>query len=208
MSLFKLSIIVAIVYFILSHQYRQPGWGNAGSLEQSIEMLVNLVILMLIGVASGLVILGTGDFAFQKWKHLEDMKMSRQELMDERKEDEGDPHFRARRKRIQREMSQRQMLQDVSSATVVVTNPTHFAVALKYEGTGMNAPVVVAKGQDHLARKIIQIARTHNVAIVERKPLARALYDNVPVGQEIPLELYQTVAEVLSYIHSIDRQIR
>ncbi len=208
MSLFKLSVISGIVYFIVVTRYDQVGWLADDSLERSLDMMLDLLLVMMTGVSAGLVLLGIGDFVFQKWKHIEDLKMSRQELRDEHKEEEGDPHVRARRKRLQREMSQRRMLQDVPSSTVVITNPTHFAVALKYEPRTMVAPVVVAKGRDHLARKIIQIARAHEVSVVERKPLARALYSQVEIGSEIPLDLYQTVAEVLIYIQSIDRQLR
>ena len=207
MSLFKLSVISSIVYFIFVARYEQVGLLAGNSLDRSMDMMLDLLLIMMTGVSAGLVVLGIGDFVFQKWKHIEDLKMSRQELQDERKEEEGDPHVRARLKRLQREMSQRRMLQDVPSSTVVITNPTHFAVALKYEPRTMEAPVVVAKGRDHLARKIIQIARAHDVAVVERKPLARALYGQVEIGSPIPLDLYQTVAEVLVYIQSVDRQL-
>ena len=205
-AIFKLGVISAITFLIIAQQWEALGIEGSKSLEQSVESLVTMVILLMLGVSAGLVILGVVDFGYQKWKHLQDMKMSRQEVIDERKEDEGDPMLRAVRKRLHREMSQRQMLQDVTSSTVVVTNPTHFAVALKYDRNTNGAPVVVAKGKDHLAFKIMDIARANGVAVLQRKPLARALYHNVPVGQEIPLELYQTVAEVLTYIYSIDRQ--
>ncbi|MGI9516409.1 MAG: flagellar biosynthesis protein FlhB [Pirellulaceae bacterium] len=208
MSLFKLSVISAIVYFILIGQYERVAWSTTSSLEQAVDMMLQLLLMMMAGMSGGLVVLGIGDFAFQKWKHIDDLKMSRQELRDERKEEEGDPHVRARLKRLQREMSQRRMLQDVPTSDVLITNPTHYAVALRYNPRDMSAPVVVAKGCDHLALKIIKIAETHDVPRVERKPLARALYSQVEVGGEIPLELYQAVAEVLAYIQSIDRQLR
>ncbi|MCP4080454.1 MAG: flagellar biosynthesis protein FlhB [Planctomycetaceae bacterium] len=205
-AILKLVIISAITVSIIAQQWEPLGMGTAMTIEQSIESLVMMVILLMLGVSAGLVILGVADFGYQKWKHLQDMKMSLQEVIDERKDEEGDPMLRARRKRLHREMSQRQMLQDVASSTVVVTNPTHFAVALRYDRDKGGAPTVVAKGKDHLAFKIIEIAKANRVAVVQRKPLARAMYHNVPVGQEIPLELYQTVAEVLTYIYSIDRQ--
>ena len=178
-------------------------------IDSSIESLVRfgwlLTINLALSISGGLLAIGLLDFMYQKWKHQQDMKMTRQEVVDEHREDEGDPHMRARLKKLQREMNQRRSLGEVPGATVVVTNPTHFAVALKYERGTMDTPRVVAKGADHMAHRIIEIARENKVVIVERKPLARALYYNVPVGADIPLDLFQAVAEVISYVYSLQR---
>lgn len=203
-AILKLTVISAILYVIMKMQHDQIGWSTTTSLDQTTELTIRIVLGMLLGVSGGLTIIGVADFGFQKWKHLQDLKMSHQEIRDEQKEDDGDPQVRARIKRLQREMGERSMIQDVASATVLVTNPTHFAVALQYSGDSMNAPIVVAKGKDFLAQKIIKVADMHGVLRIERKPLARALYHSVSIGSEIPLELYQDVAEVLSYVQGIN----
>lgn len=206
MAIIKLTIISVIVMLIVRRQTWQLGLAAGQTVPATVFLTIDLVVQLLVGVAAAMVVLGVADLAFQKWKHLEEMKMSLQEVRDERKEDDGDPHMRARIRRLQREISQSSLQDSVSSATVVVTNPTHFAVALKYD-RDMNAPVVVAKGKDFLALRIMDIAKLNDVPVVQRKPLARALYHNVEIGGEIPVDLYQLVAEVLTFIHTIDRQV-
>jgi flagellar biosynthetic protein FlhB len=132
--------------------------------------------------------------------------MTKQEIRDEQKDIEGSPELKARIRKIQNEMSQKRMAREVPEATVVITNPTHFAVALKYDPQVSAAPIVVAKGADLMAKKIIKIAKSSGVAVVERKPVARFLYANVKIGHEIPLELYQAVAEILNYIQKLNRK--
>ena len=127
--------------------------------------------------------------------------MTKQEVKDEYKNMEGDPQIKGRQRSKMREVSQKRMMQDVPKADVVITNPTHFAVALSYDAEAAKAPVVVAKGEDYLAQKIKEVARENNVSIVENKPLARMLYHNVDIGAEIPPELYQAVAEVLAEVY-------
>ena len=145
--------------------------------------------------------IGLADFIYQKHKFNEDMKMTKQEVKDEYKNTEGDPQIKGRQRRKMQEVSQKRMMQDVPKADVVITNPTHFAVALKYEAKVSSAPVVLAKGEDYLAQKIKEVARENKIEIVENKPLARMLYHNVDVGAEIPPELYQAVAEVLAAVY-------
>lgn len=135
------------------------------------------------------------------------MKMSKQELKDEWKDTEGNPEVKNQQKRRMNEVSRRRMMQAVPEADVVITNPTHFAVALKYEQNSGKAPVVVAKGEDYLAQKIKETARENQVEIVENKPLARMLYYNVDLGSEIPQELYQAVAEVLAFVWKVKHKI-
>lgn len=146
-----------------------------------------------------MVALAGADVGLQRWRHLQGLKMTRQEVKDDHKLAEGSPEIKARVRRVQREMTRKRMLAAVPSATVVVTNPTHFAVALKYE-RGQSAPEVVAKGADHLALRIRTLAREHGVPIVENPPLARSLHGRAEVGDRIPAELFEAVAEVLAYL--------
>jgi flagellar biosynthesis protein FlhB len=149
--------------------------------------------------------LGLFDLVFQRSQHDKDLRMSRKELKEEHRNSEGDPHLRARIRQVQRELASRRMTTDVPNATVVVTNPTHYAVALRYEPDGAPgaAPVVVAKGVDHVARRIKEVAREHGVICFEDVPLARALHAQAEIGQEIPQDLYAAVASVLAYVYRV-----
>ena len=157
------------------------------------------LMLVLLGF---LALLAIVDWTFQRQQHEQELKMSSQEVKQEYKEFEGDPQIKARIRGLQLEASRRRMLADVPTADVVITNPTHFAVALKYE-PGQPAPVVVAKGADFIAKKIREVARQSRVPVVENKPVARALYAEAEVGQMIPESLYQTVAEILAYVYRL-----
>lgn len=148
-------------------------------------------------------IVGLADFIYQKHKFHEDMKMTKQEVKDEYKNTEGNPEIKGKQKQRMQEASRRRMMQDVPKADVIITNPTHLAVALKYDAGEAKAPVVLAKGEDYLALKIREKAKEHHIEIVENKPLARMLYANVDIGQEIPPELYQAVAEVLAMVYNL-----
>lgn len=149
------------------------------------------------------VIIGIADYAFEKHKFRKDMMMTKQEVKDEWKNAEGNPEVKNKIRQKMSEASRRRMMQAVPEADVVITNPTHFAVALKYEQNKGKAPVVIAKGEDYLAAKIKEAARENNIEIVENKPLARMLYYNVELDEEIPPELYQAVAEVLAFVYNI-----
>ncbi len=140
------------------------------------------------------------DFYYQRWQHLRDLRMTKQEVKEEHKQSEGDPQVKSRIRSIQRSIARQRMLSDVSSAEVVITNPTHYAVALQYQD-GMEAPKVVAKGMNLLAKKVIKMARKHGIPVVPNPPLARALYKQVDVGNTIPVSLYKAVAKVLAYIY-------
>lgn len=171
------------------------------SLNQAIALVGNIIIDFGIEISIIFIVIGLIDYIYQKWKFGEDMKMTKQEVKDEYKNTEGNPEIKGRIRQKMREASQRRMMQDVPKADVVITNPTHFAVAIKYDAEVSKAPIVVAKGEDYLAQKIKEVAREHNVEIVENKPLARMLYHNVDIGAEIPPELYQAVAEVLAMVY-------
>lgn len=173
------------------------------SLNQAVAWVGDIIIDVGIKISAVFIAIGAADFMYQKFKFKEDMKMTKQEVKDEYKNTEGDPQIKGRIRNKMREASQRRMMQDVPKADVVITNPTHFAVALQYDAQVSSAPVVLAKGEDYLAMKIKEIARENQVEIVENKPLARMLYHNVDIGAEIPPELYQAVAEVLAAVYRI-----
>jgi flagellar biosynthetic protein FlhB len=139
-------------------------------------------------------------------KFRKDMRMTKQELKDEYKQSEGDPQIKSKIRVKMREASQRRMMQQIPEADVVITNPTHFAVAIKYDKENTQAPIVLAKGADYLAEKIKMIARENKIEIVENKPLARMLYYNVEIGDEVPPELYQMTAEVLAYVYGLNHK--
>lgn len=174
-------------------------------LMQSIYLTGQVVIDLGINISIIFLILGLADYIYQKFKFKKEMKMSKQEVKDEFKQSEGDPHIKGKIKSKMREASQRRMMQELPKADVVITNPTHFAAAIKYDRETSEAPVLIAKGADHLAAKIKEIAKENRVAIVENKPLARMLYYNVDVGNEIPPELYQLTAEVLAYVYNLNK---
>ena len=167
-------------------------------------VLMHAATAALIAIA----VIAAADFFYQRWQHTRDMRMSKQDIKDEAKSTEGDPHNKALIRNAQREMSRRRMMSDVPKATVVITNPTHYAVALRYERAKDEArgkaPVVVAKGVDEVARRIKQVAFDAGVPLVENVPLARALHAKVEIGDEIPSVLFQAVAGVLAYVYGLD----
>jgi flagellar biosynthetic protein FlhB len=149
-----------------------------------------------------LLIFAIGDYAFQRHVHKESLKMRKEELKEEYKEMEGDPQIKARIREMQRRLLSRKMIQEVPKADVVITNPTHIAVAIKFDQNYMNGPTVLAKGEGLFAQKIKEVARENNVYIVENKPLAREIYKTVAVGDEIPVELWAAVAKILSMVYA------
>ena len=167
--------------------------------------VINLVIEIFAEIALVMVIIAIIDYVLQKKMFMKDMRMTKQEIKDEYKQMEGDPKIKGKIRQKQREMSQRRMMESVADATVVVTNPTHYAVALKYEDGQMEAPKVVAKGADLIALKIKEVALQNNVPIMENKPLARMLYDKVEIEEEVPQEMYQAVAEILAMVYNLNK---
>ena len=172
-------------------------------LMQAIMLCGTVIINAGLKISLVYLVIGLADFIYQKYRFNEDMKMTKQEVKDEFKNTEGNPEIKGRQRQRMREASRRRMMQDVPKADVVITNPTHFAVAIKYDAETSKAPVVLAKGEDYLAQKIKEAAREHHIEIVENKPLARMLYANVDIGQEIPPELYQAVAEILAMVYNM-----
>jgi len=169
----------------------------------AVVYISEFVINMGLKISAVYLLIGLADFIYQKLKFKKDMRMSKQEVKDEFKQQEGDPQVKGKIKSKMRESSMRRMMQKMPEADVVITNPTHFACAIQYDKEKASAPVLIAKGADHLAQKLKDIAKEFDVPIVENKPLARMLYYNVDLDQEIPQELYQMTAEVLAYVYQL-----
>ena len=200
-SIAKIALISIIAYTALKSHMEEIFLLYNITLQQAIAEIGTLVIDVGFRISIIYCIIGAVDYIYQKHKFNEDMKMTKQEVKDEMKNSEGDPQIKGKQRQRMQEASRRRMMQDVPKADVVITNPTHYAVALKYEaGTG-TAPVLVAKGADLIAQRIKEIARENHVEIVENKPLARMIYTNVEIGNEIPPELYQAVAEILAAVY-------
>ena len=200
-SISKVGIIVYITYINIKDEANNLFILYEISLNQAIALVGEIILDVGFQVAVVFVFVGLVDYLYQRWKFADEMKMTKQEVKDEYKNTEGDPQIKGRIRQKMREASQRRMMQDVPKADVVITNPTHFAVAVKYDAEVSKAPIVVAKGEDFLAQKIKEVAKENNVQVVENKPLARMLYHNVEIGAEIPPELYQSVAEVLAMVY-------
>lgn len=206
-GLFKLAIVGVVATLLVLPQLEQVEVVVGLALGPLLELMQSLAARLLVGVLAVMSVIAAADVLYQRFEHTRDLRMTRQQLKDEYKESEGDPIVKQRLRQIRMERSRRRMAAAVPEADVVVTNPTHFAVALKYDQAAMQAPVVVAKGADLLARRIREIANENDVPVVENPPLARALYASVEVDQEIPAEHYRTVAEIISYVWRLKGQL-
>lgn len=206
-SIAKVVILAYVVYSYLKNQWPLIYKMYSYTLPQAIAVIGDTVINVGIRISALFAVIAMFDLFYQKWKYHQDMMMSKQEVKDEYKNSEGDPKVKSQQKQRMQQASQRRMMQDLPNADVVITNPTHLAVAIKYDKDTNEAPVVVAKGADYLAQKIKDRARENAIEIIENKPLARMLYHNVEIGAEIPPELYQMVAEVLAYVYSLTGRV-
>ena len=202
-SILKIFVIVYVAYTSIRGHAQDIFILYALPLMQPIMLCGTVIINAGLKISLVYLVIGLADFIYQKYRFNEDMKMTKQEVKDEFKNTEGNPEIKGRQRQRMREASRRRMMQDVPKADVVITNPPHFAVAIKYDAETSKAPVVLAKGEDYLAQKIKEAAREHHIEIVENKPLARMLYANVDIGQEIPPELYQAVAEILAMVYNM-----
>lgn len=202
-SIAKLIVVAAVVYMVVSSRLAELSALPTLSAAAAFQRIFMLVMEMAAYVLALLLLIGGLDWMYQRWQHTQDLKMTKQEVKDERKSGEGDPEVKARRMRIARELAMQRIRRDVPKADVIVTNPTHFSVAIKYDGTTMHAPRVVAKGADWLAFRIREVAVAHGVPIIEKPALARALYASVDEGKYISPEFYQAVAELLAYVYRI-----
>ena len=201
-SIFKIIVIGYFLYLYLKDQIPLLPQFIFFDLPQSLATAADIIFTMAFQVIGVIMLMAAADYAYQKWQMTQDLKMSKQEVKDEYKQTEGDPQIKGKIRQKQRQMAMQRMMSEVPKADVIVTNPTHLAIALRYS-KGMVAPLVVAKGQDIVAERIKQIAREHHIMIVENKAVARALYQAVEVGGVVPAELYQAVAEILAYVYRI-----
>ena len=206
-AIVKIGVIIYAVYSYLKKNAPSIFLLYGLSLNQSIAQIGNLVINMGIRIALFYMLVAAVDYIYQKIKFKNDMKMTKQEVKDEYKNQEGDPKVKSKQRQRMMEASRRRMMQALPQADVVITNPTHYAVAIKYDPELYDAPYVVAKGADYLAQKIKEAARENNIEIVENKPLARMLYANVEIGSIVPPELYQAVAEVLAFVYHLQGKV-
>lgn len=202
-SIFKIGVVGFIAYKYLDSEKNSVL--NLMSMDaMGIGIYLGTVsINIAVRICVALVILGILDYLYQWWDFERNLKMSKQEVKEEYKMTEGNPEVKSKIKQKQRQISMRRMLHDVPKADVIITNPTHFAVAIKYDQKVSSAPMVIAKGQDFLAQRIKEVAKENNIEIIENKPLARTLYSTVDIGEAIPPDLYQAVAEVLAFVYSL-----
>jgi flagellar biosynthetic protein FlhB len=201
-SIIKLVIISGVAYIVI-HRYLDQ---IPGLMQLSVGNILGFIgqvsFQLCLYTCMVLFLMAVLDYAYTKWQHQQDLKMTKQEVKDEYKQREGDPAVKARIRSVQREMARKRMMEAVPEATVVITNPTHLAIALKYE-EGMQAPTVVAKGAGFVAQKIKAVAKENGIPLVENKPLARTIFKSTEIGDFIPAELYRAVAEILAYVYRL-----
>lgn len=199
-SIAKTILVAAVGYIVVSHDMEPILSLSLLPLKTSIAQVNDLMLMGFLSIVSALVFIAAIDVPYQLYHYANKLKMTKEEVRQESKETEGNPEIKARIRQQQREMAKRRMMSEIPTADVVITNPTHYAVAIKYQDTGMRAPIVVAKGADAIALKIREIAAENNVLTMESPKLARALFAHTELGSEIPEALYSAVAEVLAYV--------
>jgi len=206
-AMIKILVIGIVLVALVWPAMRHPDQIMGQDLMVTVSHLHTLIIMILFLTVITMTVLAAADLGYTRWSHKEKLKMTKQEVKDEHKDSEGDPKVKGRIRALRMERHRKRMMAAVPKATVIITNPTHFAVALKYDMDSMAAPMVVAKGADYIALRIRQIADTHEVPIIENPPLARALYAAVEVDQEIPQEHYKAVAEIIGYVMRLKGKI-
>lgn len=205
-SAVKLIIIAGVTFFFIKKEYDKIIGVLHCDLLQIFGISVALMYGLALRISVVLFVLSILDFFYQKWQYKKNLRMTKQEVKEERKQAEGDPQIKSKIRSVQLKMAMKRMMSAVPTADVVVTNPTHYAVALKYDGAAMRAPTVVAKGADLVAKRIKEVAKKHNIPLVEDRHLAQTLYKMVEIGREIPQKLYYAVAKVLSYVYQLKRK--
>ncbi len=205
-SVLKIVLLIYIIYICIKNKLTELPKLIDCTIEQAADFTGEVIFDIIEKVVIAFAVLAIADYIYQRFQYEKNLRMTKQEVKEEYKSTEGDPQIKGRIKSKQQEMARKRMLQDVPTADVVIKNPTHFAVALKYDLEKSGAPVVVAKGQDYIALKIIEIAELNDVETVENVPLARALYAAVDLGQEIPREFYNQDAEVLAYVYNLKKK--
>ena len=204
-ALIKAVLVATVAVAVIWHDRDSLQQLAALPLEAGIAQMAHLTLVGFLTIAAALAVVAAVDVPFQLWRHAEDLKMSREEVRQESKESEGNPEIKAAIRNQQRAMARRRMMAEVPNASVIITNPTHYAVALRYDDATMRAPRVVAKGADAIAAKIRAVGEEHRVPVLESPALARAMYRHAEIGDEIPAELYTAVAEVLAYVFQLLR---
>jgi len=199
----KLAISAVVAFILLRSHFDAAVALPLLEVLQATMLIIKILVTLAAWLLALMFILGIIDLVYQRWQQTQDMKMTKQEVKDEHRSMEGDMETKGRRLRMARSMLMQRMHQSVPTADVIVTNPTHYSVALKYDGKSMTAPRVVAKGADELAFRIRQIASTHGIPIIEKPPLARALYHGADVGREVSPQFYEAVAEVLAFVYRL-----
>ncbi len=202
-GMFKVTVVSVVAAAVLYQRREQVLLASALSINELAVLIIDTALTTALWVGLALFVLALFDFAFQKWKHEQDLKMTRQEVQDEMKNLQGDPQVIARRRAVQRQLALNRMGDTVPKADVVVTNPTELAVAIQYDPEQMKAPVVIAKGAGLIAQRIRRLALENNVPVVERKPLAQLLYKEVEINHPVPDQSYAAVAEVLAYVYQL-----
>lgn len=204
-SMLKMIVVMWTMYLLLKSEIHQIPVLSSYSIAEIFSYLGRVVFKLLMGTGIFMLVIAIADYFFQRWQLEREMMMSKQEIKEEHKSREGDPMIKARIRKIQREVSQRKMMQNIPKADVIITNPTHIAVALRYSDK-LPAPQLIGKGADFMAEKIKELARLHNIPVIENKPLARTIFKTMKVGQVIPRELFVAVAEILSYVLRLKRK--
>lgn len=202
-ALAKFTLVLAIAIYFLYITFAEVLGLGLEPLHSALTHAAVIIIKAFIFVSLALLVVAIVDVPFQLWNHTRQLKMTKQEVKEEHKQQEGNPEVKGRIRQVQREMSQRRMMQQVPEADVVITNPTHFAVALKYDPENMQEPMVLAMGADFMAAQIRTIAQANDISIIEAPPLARALYYNAEVDRPIPYDLFKAVAQVLAYVYQL-----
>jgi flagellar biosynthetic protein FlhB len=202
-SLARFMVVALVAVLVLRHQFRQFSGLSTEPLHAGITHALTLAGTALIALGGALAVIAAVDVPLALWQHHRSLRMTRDEIRQESRETEGSPELRARIRRVQQEIASRRMMEEVPRADVVITNPTHYAIALRYDETRMRAPIVVAKGADLVALRIRELATEHGVPLVEAPPLARALHAGCDLGDEIPARLYAVVAQVLTYVYQL-----
>ncbi|KAA0216630.1 MAG: flagellar biosynthesis protein FlhB [Leptolyngbya sp. PLA3] len=205
-NVIKLIVVMLIAWLVVSGELQGLAALPQLPVFAAVALIGQAMFKLAVWLIVSLLVLAAIDLIYQKWQHKRDLRMTRQEVKDERRSMEGDPQIKGKRLRMAREIAMQRIAQAVPKADVIIANPTHFSVAVAYDEEKMDAPTIVAKGADHLALRIRHIARIAGVPVIERPPLARALYWGVEIGQQIAPEHYEAVAEVLAYVYRLEHQ--